>query len=138
MKPLYILVSSIIVFFFLATTANTFLKAQPKENSPVVLTDMSIEEQQYYQTAYDQITADWSIPSAMFVSPEDFVDIVIKVRSDGVIIGRRIEASSGHQEFNLLALRKIANSAPLPTFPETVEKEYVNIGIRFTNGKNQD
>ena len=138
MKPLSILVTSIIIPFLLAIAATTFLNAQTDENNTAVLTDIGFEEQQYYQSVFNQIMADWTIPPAMFVSPEDFVDVVIKVREDGVVIGRRIEASSGHQEFNLLALKKIANSAPFPAFPETVEKEYVNIGVRFTNNQNQN
>ena len=137
MRPLFFLFTIVVFTCLPATFPFTDLRAQTDNNSAAVASEISSAEQQYYKSVLEQIMSNWAVPSALFVSPEDFVKVVIKVRNDGVIIGRRIEESSGIQEFNLLALKAIASSAPLPQFPDELTTEYVHIGIRFTKDEEQ-
>jgi len=49
----------------------------------------------------------------------------------GGITGEEIVKSSGNDQFNSYALQCISKSAPLPSIPDEIKKEYIELELRF-------
>ena len=64
--------------------------------------------------------------------PEDLkMTVIVKIRRDGVVVGRDIETLSEEEDFNIQVLKTISNSAPFPPFPEEMKVEQLEFGFNF-------
>ena len=86
----------------------------------------------YFMGLRDHIMSNWSLPSDFSADDEDLIIVVLKIRRDGVITGRHVETSTGNREFNEMVFRTIAESAPLPSMPEKMKQDFLEVGLRFT------
>ncbi len=62
------------------------------------------------------------------------VVVAIKINKDGNLLDYWIEQRSGNNMFDDSALRAIQKAAPYPALPQELDKETLEIGIRFCQG----
>jgi hypothetical protein len=104
--------------------------AQPSPKPSRAAIDMRLRT--YYNTIWQRIKEEWILPPGLFEeSPDLETVIVIKVQRDGGIMERWFEKKSGIPMYDESAMRAIQKANPLPPFPEELDEDFLEIGIRF-------
>ena len=86
----------------------------------------------YYDLIWRRIKEEWNLPGSLLEESEDWETvIVIKVRRDGGILESWYEKKSGSSMYNESAMRAIKKANPLPAFPQELDEEFLEIGVRF-------
>ena len=85
----------------------------------------------YYNAIWQRIKEEWILPEGLLEEVEEVPVIVIKVRRDGSILESWFEKKSGRSMYDESAMRAIKKANPLPPFPQELEEEMLEIGIRF-------
>jgi TonB family protein len=86
----------------------------------------------YYHSLWRRIQEEWILPPSLLEEIEDpETVIVIKVRRDGSIVESWFEEKSGSPMYDESAMRAIKKANPLPPFPEELEEDILEVGIRF-------
>ncbi|MDB4516784.1 TonB C-terminal domain-containing protein, partial [Crocinitomicaceae bacterium] len=70
------------------------------------------------------------------VKSDDFLRVALKIGRDGTIIDQEIMKSSGHERFNFFALECLSKSTPLPAMPVEMNKEFIELELRFRPPQN--
>ncbi len=99
----------------------------PKPSRAVI--DMKLRT--YYNAIWQRIKEEWILPSSLLEDVEEVPVIVIKVRRDGSILESWFEENSGSSVYDESAMRAIKKANPLPPFPQELEEDILEIGIRF-------
>ena len=97
-----------------------------------VLNPESRPEFQYAMKFQSHLLENWSLrPDRDY--PEDLKTIVvIKVRRDGMVVGREILKLSGDKDFDLQSLKAISKAAPFPSFPEELKAKQLELELFLT------
>lgn len=104
--------------------------AQPSPKPSRAAIDMKLRN--YYNTVWHRIKEEWILPPSLLEESQDLETvIVIKVQRDGGIVERWFEKKSGSPMYDESAMRAIQKANPLPPFPEELEEDFLEIGIRF-------
>ena len=61
--------------------------------------------------------------------------VALKIRNDGVVVGRKIVESSTNQSFDRQTLRAIAEAAPFSPFPEEIKSESLVFELTISSTK---
>ena len=86
----------------------------------------------YYNTIWQRIKEEWILPPSLLEEIEDLETvIVIKVQRDGGIVESWFEKKSGSLAYDESAMRAIKKANPLPPFPQELDEDFLEIGVRF-------
>jgi colicin import membrane protein len=86
----------------------------------------------YYNTIWQRIKEEWILPPSLLEESEDLETvIVIKVQRDGGIVESWFEKKSGSLAYDESAMRAIKKANPLPPFPQELDEDFLEIGVRF-------
>jgi TonB family protein len=86
----------------------------------------------YYNTIWHRIKEEWILPPSLLEEGEELETvIVIKVHRDGGIVESWFEKKSGSLAYDESAMRAIKKANPLPPFPQELEDDFLEIGVRF-------
>lgn len=103
---------------------------QPSPRPSRAAIDMKLRT--YYNTVWQRIKEGWIIPPSLLEENQGLETvIVIKVQRDGGIVERWFEKKSGSPVYDESAMRAIQKANPLPPFPEELDGDFLEIGIRF-------
>ncbi len=102
----------------------------PKPSRAVI--DMKLKT--YYNTIWRRIEEQWIIPEGLMEEVREIPIIVIKIQRDGSIMESWFEQKSGSSIYDESAIRAIKKANPLPPFPQELEEDFLEIGIRFHPG----
>jgi outer membrane biosynthesis protein TonB len=95
------------------------------------LTEGDSVEAKYYSSLENQIMKYWALPSDQDWPESLRVIITLKIRSDGIVVGKTVDELSESKEFNLYVYKTISKAAPLPKFPDEIKEEQIKIGLVF-------
>jgi colicin import membrane protein len=90
---------------------------------------------QYYSAVYQRIHKNWVLPDLQNWDNSLEAVLVISIRKDGVITNSFFEKKSENIYFNQLVLKAAKDSSPLPPFPDQLDQETMEIGLRFKPGE---
>ena len=93
-------------------------------------------ESHYVSKVIAQVKNNWFFPDDLDVKSDDFLRVALTIGRDGAIIGQEIMKSSGHDRFNFYALECISKSTPLPAMPVEMDKEFIELELRFRPPQN--
>jgi len=85
----------------------------------------------YYDSIWRRIKEEWILPGSLLEEIEEIPVIVIKLRRDGSIVESWFEKKSGSLMYDESAMRAIKKANPLQPFPQELDEEFLEIGIRF-------
>jgi TonB family protein len=86
----------------------------------------------YYNEIWQRIKEEWILPGSLMEESEEWETvIVIKVQRDGGVVESWFEKKSGSGLYDESAMRAIKKANPLPPFPQELEDDALEIGIRF-------
>jgi len=90
----------------------------------------------YLDLLRDKIRQNWKPPSGMPTKGEYITAVVeFTVRRDGMIIGVRVEESSGLAFFDQSTLRAVLNSNPAPPLPRAFDEDRLGVHVNFVFGE---
>ena len=90
---------------------------------------------QYYSAVYQQIHDHWVLPDLQNWDNALEAVLVINIRKDGVVTDSFFERKSENIYFNQFVLKALKESSPLPPFPGQLDKNTLEIGLRFKPGE---
>ncbi|MEJ2270414.1 MAG: energy transducer TonB [Desulfobulbaceae bacterium] len=61
--------------------------------------------------------------------------LIIKIRRDGTVTDTFFERKSDNIYFNQFVLKALKDAAPLPPFPDQLQENSFEIGLRFKPGE---
>lgn len=89
----------------------------------------------YYAAVYERVHAYWNLPDLQNWKDSLEAVVVLEVRKDGIITSKVYEKKSDNHFFNQFVDKAIQEASPLPPFPLGLEKERLEIGLRFRPGE---
>ncbi len=104
---------------------------------PRTRTNSNVIESQYFASIINRLQLFWSLPEYKILDPALIATIVIQVDRNGNIIKQFFEKTSGDRLFDQFVLKTLQEGAPLPVIPEALQKDRVEIGLRFRPGSIQ-
>ena len=90
---------------------------------------------QYLAAAYQKIHDNWVLPDLQNWDNSLEAVLVITIQRDGTIADSYFEKKSDNIYFNQFVLKAAKDSSPLPPFPEQLEENSLEIGLRFKPGE---
>jgi outer membrane biosynthesis protein TonB len=113
------------------TTAETTRVSGPRGTG----IEPSFYEKQYYSAIVQKIHDHWVLPDLQNWdnSLEAVLSIVIK--RDGTVDNSYFEKKSANIYFNQFVLKAVKEASPLPPFPDQLEEDILEIGLRFKPGE---
>jgi colicin import membrane protein len=90
---------------------------------------------QYFSAVYQKIHDNWVLPDLQNWDNSLEAVLVITIRKDGTIADSYFERKSDNIYFNQFVLKAIKDSSPLPSFPEQLGENTLEIGLRFKPGE---
>lgn len=93
--------------------------------------ELNAKMKTYYGLIWSRIKGMWSLPHGIL--PQGNIEAVIhtQILRDGTVINVGFEKRSGNRYFDESALRAVKKAAPLPTLPEGIRDDSIEVGIRF-------
>lgn len=92
---------------------------------------MSALEQQYYATIMGHIKQYWQPPDVKSWDPNLLATVSITVAANGQIVSQSFEKESGDKLFDQFVLKTLEAANPLPVPPPALQKQRLEIGLRF-------
>ncbi len=92
---------------------------------------MGVLEQQYYATIMGHIQQYWLPPNVKTWDPNILAVVSITIASDGQIVSQNFEQGSGDSLFDQFVLKTLEAANPLPVPPPALQKQRIEIGLRF-------
>jgi len=90
---------------------------------------------QYLSTVYQQIHDNWILPDLQNWDNSLEAVLVITIRRDGVVTNSFFEKKSDNIYFNQFVLKAVKDASPLPPFPDQLQENTFEIGLRFKPGE---
>ena len=90
---------------------------------------------QYYSAVYQKIHDNWVLPDLQNWDNALEAILVVKIRKDGLVTDSFFEKKSDNIYFNQFVLKAVKESSPLPPFPDRLDKNTLEIGLRFKPGE---
>jgi colicin import membrane protein len=92
---------------------------------------MGVLEQQYYATIMAHVQQHWQPPDVKTWEPNLLATVSITIASDGQIVSQDFEQESGDKLFDQFVLKTLDASNPLPPPPPALQKQRLEVGLRF-------
>ena len=105
-----------------STTASNQL---PKRSKNIV-------ERQYYASVFNALQPHWKLPAYQTWDPDLSATIIIHISKSGEITRKYFESRSGDRVFDQFVLKALKNGAPLPPIPSALNKNEIELGLKFT------
>jgi TonB family protein len=103
--------------------------APPPSLSPSL---MELKLNEYYGQLWAKIKASWTIPENLLKEKVDLeAIIVIIIEKNGKVRKSWFEEKSGNEIYDQMAMRAILKAEPLPPIPKELNRDVLEIGIRF-------
>lgn len=94
-------------------------------------------EKSYYAAIFSRLHAFWALPEFREWDPSLTAIVVITINQNGEILDSFFEQSSGDKVFDQYVKKTLQDAAPLPPIPAALNKERLELGLRFTPGNIQ-
>lgn len=93
--------------------------------------ELNAKMKTYYGLIWSRIKGLWTLPQGIL--PQGNIEAVIhaQILRDGTVINVGFEKLSGNRYFDESALRAVKKAAPLPSLPEWMRDDGIEVGIRF-------
>ncbi len=95
---------------------------------------VSAIEGQYFSSIYNALQPHWKLPGTKTWPPDLTAVLVIRINANGNVIDRFFEKKSGDRLFDQFVLKTIQDAAPLPAIPRAMNKQSIEIGLKFKPG----
>ena len=128
-----------------AATSDTAVKATAQTTSatkPAELTgprgtgiEPDFYMKQYLSSVYQKIHDNWILPDLQNWDNSLEAVLVITIRRDGTVTDSFFEHKSKNIYFNQFVLKAVKDAAPLPPFPDQLQENTFEIGLRFKPGE---
>jgi len=92
---------------------------------------MGVLEQQYYATIVGHVKQYWQPPDVKSWDRNLLAIVSISIAADGRIVSQTIEKESGDKLFDQFVLKTLEAANPLPAPPPALQKQRMEIGLRF-------
>lgn len=92
---------------------------------------MGVLEQQYYATIMAHVQQHWQPPDVKTWESNLLATVSITIASDGQIVSQDFEQESGDRLFDQFVLKTLDASNPLPPPPPALQKQRLEVGLRF-------
>ena len=90
---------------------------------------------QYLSTVYQKIHDHWILPDLQNWDNSLEAVLVITIRRDGTVRDSYFEHKSNNIYFNQFVLKAVKDAAPLPPFPDQLQGNTFELGLRFKPGE---
>ena len=90
---------------------------------------------QYLSAVYQKIHDHWILPDLQNWNNALEAILVIVIRKNGAVTDSFFEKKSDNIYFNQFVLKALKESSPLPPFPDQLEEDTLEIGLRFKPGE---
>ena len=90
---------------------------------------------QYLATVYQKIHEHWVLPDLQNWDNSLEAVLVIVIQRDGTVAKSYFERKSDNIYFNQFVLKAVKDAAPLPPFPDQLQENTFEIGLRFKPGE---
>ena len=90
---------------------------------------------QYLSAVYQKIHDHWILPDLQNWDNALEAILVIVIRKNGAVTDSFFEKKSDNIYFNQFVLKALKESSPLPPFPDQLEEDTLEIGLRFKPGE---
>ena len=104
----------------------------PRSGSGVTVDENT---RRYLVAVNNQVQEHWVLPDLQSWDDNLQAIIIINVRRDGVVIKNYFESKSENIYFNQFVKKAINDASPLPPFPIGINKQEMEIGLRFRPGE---
>ncbi len=101
-------------------------------SSSVNINQLDIAFIEYYNTVGSMVRSEWIFPGQAVPGLQAIV--TIKIAPDGKLLAMRVERASGNTLFDQSAIKAVEKVGDFPPLPEDIDKDYLEIGIRFCPG----
>jgi colicin import membrane protein len=128
-----------------AATSDTAVKATAQTTSatkPAELTgprgtgiEPDFYMKQYLSSVYQKIHDNWILPDLQNWDNSLEAVLVITIRRDGTVTDSFFEHKSKNIYFNQFVLKAVKDAAPMPPFPDQLQENTFEIGLRFKPGE---
>jgi len=89
----------------------------------------------YYSVIWSMIKEQWALPEGILNTSDLETVIEAQILKDGSVAALRFEKQSGNRYFDESALKAIKKVGKFPPLPEWLDKEYIDLGIRFRSSE---
>lgn len=121
-----------------ATSQASGTSASSKATGPAKASNASSAlEKSYYAAIFSRLHAFWALPEFREWDPSLTAVVVITINQNGEILDSFFEQSSGDKVFDQYVTKTLQDAAPLPPIPAALNKERLELGLRFTPGNIQ-
>jgi len=90
---------------------------------------------QYLSAVYQQIHDHWVLPDLQNWDNSLEAVLVVTIRRDGTVTDTYFERKSDNVYFNQFVLKAVKDASPLPPFPDQLQENTFEIGLRFKPGE---
>lgn len=90
---------------------------------------------QYLATVYQKIHEHWILPDLQNWDDSLEAVLVVTIRRDGVVTNNFFEKKADNTYFNQFVLKAVKDASPLPPFPDQLQENTFEIGLRFKPGE---
>ena len=108
--------------------------AKPSSGRKSRSSSKNVIENQYYASVFSRLEPHWKSPVHMTWGKDLAATIVIRIAKDGTIIDQFFEQRSGDRLFDQFVLKALQDGSPLPPIPAALQKNNVELGLRFVPG----
>ncbi len=97
----------------------------------------NVIENQYFASVFSTLQPHWKLPEYKLWDAELSATVVIRIARDGSITNQFFEKKSGDKLFDQFVLKTLQDGAPLPPLPAALQKNSLELGLRFVPGSIQ-
>ena len=97
--------------------------------------EMNMQMTVYYSFIWSMIKEQWALPEGILNTSDLETVIEAQILKDGSVAALRFEKQSGNRYFDESALKAIKKVGKFPPLPESLDKEYIDLGIRFRSSE---
>ena len=90
---------------------------------------------QYLSAVYEKIHDHWVLPDLQNWDNSLEAVLSITIRKDGTVTNSSFEKKSDNIYFNQFVLKAVKEASPLPSFPDQLKENTLEIGLRFKPGE---
>ena len=113
------------------STSSSTSPAASSQSSTGNAKSMGVLEQQYYATIMGHIQQYWRPPDIKTWEPNLQAVVSITIASDGQIVSHAFERESGDRLFDEFVLKTLEAANPLPAPPAALQKQRLEVGLKF-------
>jgi len=97
--------------------------------------ELNMQMKVYYAVIWSMIKEKWALPESILNNTNLETIIEAKILRDGTVTSLTFEKKSGNRYFDESALKAIKKVGTFPPLPEWLNKEYIELGIRFRSSE---